>query len=202
MIADKKRKILETEICENSLLIMVGKTEQIRNGDVFYPFRQDSDFLLLTGLDIPELVLIGIKKNNEFEWRLYSESITEKEKIWGTSRLPHESLRTLSGITEVREMRYFSSDIREQLREVDHIFLRDKLPYPEEKNLLRKFRLTQYYPKIQSFNPFLRPLRIYKTTEEIECIKKAVSITHQAYNLLVKNIRPRMHEYEIEALIA
>jgi hypothetical protein len=48
MIADKKRKILEAQICENSLLILIGKSEQIRNGDVFYPFRQDSDFLALT----------------------------------------------------------------------------------------------------------------------------------------------------------
>jgi hypothetical protein len=48
MIADKKRKILEEMICENSLLIMIGKSEQIRNGDVNYPFRQDSDVLLLT----------------------------------------------------------------------------------------------------------------------------------------------------------
>ncbi len=202
MIAQEKRDKLRKTLPDDSLIILVGKSEQIRNGDVFYPFRQDSDFLLLTGLDIPDIVLIGIKKNDEVEWRLYSESITEKEKIWGTSRISHESLRTLSGIGEVREMRYFSSDIREQFRGVDHIFLREKLSYREEKDILRKFRLSEHRKKIQFLNPYLKPLRMYKTAEEVEYIKKAVSITHQAYGLLVKNIRPGMYEYEIEALIA
>ena len=58
MIAQKKRDMLGKSLPENSLIILVGKTEQIRNGDVYYPFRQDSDFLLLTGLDIPALVLL------------------------------------------------------------------------------------------------------------------------------------------------
>lgn len=202
MIAQEKRDKLRKTLPDNSLIILVGKSEQIRNGDVFYPFRQDSDFLLLTGLDIPDLVLVGIKKNNEVEWRLYSESITEKEKIWGTSRLPHETLALQSGIEEIREIRYFTRDIREQLGKVDHIFLREKLSYREEKDILRKFRLAQYHEKIHSLSPYVKPLRMYKTKEEVEYIKKAVSITHQAYDLLVKNIRPGMYEYEIEALIA
>lgn len=58
MIADKKRKILELNMSENSLIILVGKSETLRNGDVYYPFRQDSDFLLLTGLNVPDLVLL------------------------------------------------------------------------------------------------------------------------------------------------
>lgn len=202
MIAQEKRDKLIKTLPNSSLIILVGKSEQIRNGDVFYPFRQDSDFLLLTGLDIPDIALVGIKKNNEVEWRLYSESITEKEKIWGTSRLPHETLAPQSGIEEIREIRYFTRDIREQLGKVDHIFLREKLSYREEKDILRKFRLSEYREKIQSLSPYLKPLRMYKTTEEVEYIKKAVSITHQAYDLLVTNIQPDIYEYEIEALIA
>ena len=48
MIAQEKRDKLIESIPDNSLIILVGKREQLRNGNVFYPFRQDSDFLLLT----------------------------------------------------------------------------------------------------------------------------------------------------------
>lgn len=96
MIADKKRKLLEKSMCENSLLIIVGKSEILRNGDVFYPFRQDSDFLLLTGLDVPDLVFVGHKKNNIVEWFLYSEPITDRDKLWGTARLDFDELSEIS----------------------------------------------------------------------------------------------------------
>lgn len=202
MIAQEKRDKLIKSIPNSSLILLVGKSEQIRNGDVFYPFRQDSDFLLLTGQSIPDLILIGIKKDDEFEWRLYSEHITEREKIWGTSRLSHVDLSRLSGIGEVREMRHASRDIRESIGTLDHIFARSDLTYTEEKAFLQKFRLSEQKEKLQSLNPYLKNLRMYKTHEEIEYIKKAISITHLAYDLLVKNIEPWMYEYEIEAIIA
>ena len=42
-----------------------GATAQLRNGDVHYPFRQDSDFLYLTGLSVPGLVLTVSPRANQ-----------------------------------------------------------------------------------------------------------------------------------------
>ena len=41
----------------DSLTIIRGNDLVLRNGDVHYPFRQDSDFLYLTGLGVPGLVV-------------------------------------------------------------------------------------------------------------------------------------------------
>lgn len=87
-------------------------------------------------------------------------------------------------------MRYASSDIRLLLREVDHIGIRDQLTYLDEKNFLRKFQLSQKRSSYIALSSYIRPLRMYKIEEEVENIEKAVSITHQAYDLLVKNIQP------------
>jgi Xaa-Pro aminopeptidase len=62
MIADKKRKILEKNMEENSLFFLCGNSEILRNGDVHYPFRQHSDMLLLTGLSSPDIFLVGVKQ--------------------------------------------------------------------------------------------------------------------------------------------
>ncbi len=202
MIAQEKRDKLAKTLPDNSLILIVGKSEQIRNGDVFYPFRQDSDFLLLTGLNIPDLILIGMKKNDQVEWILYSELITQREKIWGTSRLSHAELSVLSGIGEVREMKYSSRDIRGCTNTLDSVFIRSDLASREEKDFLRKFRLSEWKEKLQTLNPYLKDLRMHKTSEEIDYMRKAIDITHQAYTLLEKNIHPWMYEYEIEATIA
>lgn len=46
------------------------------------------------------------------------------------------------------------------------------------------------------------PLRQIKTAEEIAKIRKAISVTKEAYDTIRANIKPQMFEYEIEALIA
>ena len=202
MIAQEKRDKLIESIPDNSLIILVGKREQLRNGDVFYPFRQDSDFLLLTWLNIPDLIVIGIKKNKWSEWRLYSESITEREKIWWTSRLSGSELSRLSGIEEVRDLKYASRDIRESIESSDYVLIRSELSYRDEKDFLRKFRLQEQKEKLWSLTLYMKSLRMYKTDEEVEYIRKAIDITHKAYLLLWFHIHPWMYEYQIEAIIA
>jgi len=49
------------ELPKEGLTMIRGNSLVLRNGDVHYPFRQDSDFLYLTGLSIPGLVLTIIK---------------------------------------------------------------------------------------------------------------------------------------------
>jgi hypothetical protein len=83
------------EIPKESFTMIRGNSLVLRNGDVHYPFRQDSDFLYLTGLSVPGLTLT-IKKWEEkssalsgtsftkevIETILWREAITEHDTIW------------------------------------------------------------------------------------------------------------------------
>lgn len=62
----------------HSLLDIQGGDLQIRNGDVHYPFRQNSDFLYLTGLSVPGLRLTSL----DGEMILWREPITDMDRIW------------------------------------------------------------------------------------------------------------------------
>ncbi len=62
----------------DSLTVIRGNSLVLRNGDVHYPFRQDSDFLYLTGLSVPGLS-VTISRDETILWR---EAITEKDTIW------------------------------------------------------------------------------------------------------------------------
>jgi Aminopeptidase P, N-terminal domain len=89
---------LITHLSPDSLVRINGADIQLRNGDVHYPFRQDSDFLYLTGLSVPGLVItIYISSLSEqnppslrssplyrgaIEVILWREPITEKDRIW------------------------------------------------------------------------------------------------------------------------
>ena len=71
-------EILISKLESSTLYIISGASEKLRNGDVYYPFRQDSDFLYLTDLSVPNLVLT-LYSDEIILWR---ESITEKDRIW------------------------------------------------------------------------------------------------------------------------
>ena len=149
MIADKKRKILEEHICENSLLILISKSEQIRNGDVYYPFRQDSDMLMLTGAHVPDIRLVGYKKDGNMTWTIYSDEITERERVWGTSRISHVDLRICTGIEDIRAMSDFSGEValleqtseKVYIRTIDEAIVASLSVSYEEKSLPYEKRL-------------------------------------------------------------
>ena len=56
-LARRRRHLME--LAEpDSILIVPSARECLRNGDSMYPFRQDSDFLYLTGFNEPDAVLV------------------------------------------------------------------------------------------------------------------------------------------------
>ncbi|MBC7503679.1 aminopeptidase P N-terminal domain-containing protein [Candidatus Gracilibacteria bacterium] len=84
----------------DQLTTITGATAQLRNGDVHYPFRQDSDFLYLTGLSVPGLVLT-IFSDAVILWR---EPITDIDIIWGSDKLSDTELRDISGVEYIRDI--------------------------------------------------------------------------------------------------
>ena len=56
---------LISKLPSDQLTTITGAIASLRNGDVYYPFRQDSDFLYLTGLSVPGLVLTIWKQSEQ-----------------------------------------------------------------------------------------------------------------------------------------
>lgn len=157
------------KIPSNRLCTVSGASGKLRNGDVYYPFRQDSDFLYLTGLSVPNLVLT-LYSDEIILWR---ESLTEKDRIWWSDKLPDDEIIHISGITDVRE-----------LSELDI--------YVQGKNPMNDWEVKK----------IIHTMRMIKTPEEIEKIQKAIQMTNVVYEDILTKIEPWMYEYEIEALVA
>lgn len=196
MICDKKRKLLEKSMCENSLLILLWSNEVQRNGDVSFPFRQDSDFLVLTEQNIPELKLIAYKEHGNTLWILYSDPISEKEKLWGTTRYTADALEKKSGINSIRTQSEWKNDIENFSKKSDTISIREC----DQKNIFRWFQ--KFKDKFRPLEPELLPLRMHKTEEEIEKMKRAIEITKIALDEVMKNMDSYQYERDIEADIA
>ncbi len=91
---------LISQLSSDQLITITGATASLRNGDVHYPFRQDSDFLYLTGLSVSGLVLT-IFSDQIILWR---QAITDMDRVWGTDKLSDDEMRDTSGIEDIRDM--------------------------------------------------------------------------------------------------
>ena len=61
----RRRKALVNKMAINSIAILSSANRNFRTRDVENPFRQESDFLYLTGISEPNLLFVMFEKDNE-----------------------------------------------------------------------------------------------------------------------------------------
>ena len=82
----KSRKKLITKMPKNSLAIIFGSNSLIRNGDVEFPFRQNSDFFYLTGFEEPNAVAI-IESDDSGEFTIFCQDKDPSKEQWEGNRM-------------------------------------------------------------------------------------------------------------------
>lgn len=189
------REKLFEKLKPNSICIIWAKEECIRNGDVTYPYRQNSDALYLTGINAPWYILILHKDERaQCTSLLFSDELSEKEIIWGSVRGTWEEYSWISWINQIYPfLEWKSSCIQLQNK--------NTLYYIQEES---KVQIQQEIEaeRIIPLDSIMKELRTIKNQYEIEAIRHAIQITWEAYTYIQKNIQPWMKEYEIEAMIA
>ncbi|MDX1625794.1 MAG: aminopeptidase P N-terminal domain-containing protein, partial [Wenzhouxiangellaceae bacterium] len=84
----------------NSVLIFASAREQLRNGDSYHPFRQDSDFLYLTGFDEPDAVLVLCPDREQGEQILFCRERDAERERWDGPRLGLDGARETLGVDD------------------------------------------------------------------------------------------------------
>ena len=82
----RRRKRLMDMICEGSIAIIPTSQVHIRNRDVEFPFRPDSDFFYLTGFPEPEAVAVLIPNRSNGEYILFCRDRDAKMETWNGTR--------------------------------------------------------------------------------------------------------------------
>lgn len=199
------RKRLLQKMEANSIALISASQELIRNSDVLHPWRQDSTFFYLTGLEKPgcSLLLIPDSGSGPKEILFIPPVDPEREK-WEGKMLTHKDAEGISGIKKVQNSETFLTtfyrsqhwkeslycDVNDvfpdQALSSMHLFLKDILERLPGLSLKKLHLLTT-------------PLRSRKQIEEIDAIKEAINITNGAIRGVAQKIKAGMKEYEVEA---
>jgi Xaa-Pro aminopeptidase len=193
---------------KGGIAILPAAQPRMRNRDVQYPYRQDSDFYYLTGFSEPEAVAVLAPGRTGGEYLLFCRDRNPLRETWdGTRAGPANAVRQ------------FGADEAVSIGKIDDILPKiiagsERIYYTMGAHPEFDQRLTGWLSALGSHggmgithapdqfiavDHFLHDLRLYKSREELVAMRRAGRIAVQAHRRAMGICKPGMHEYQIEA---
>ncbi len=203
----RRRRQLMRMIGSGGIAILPAAPEKIRNRDTTYPYRQDSDFIYLTGFDEPEAVAVLIPGREHAEYILFCRERDPSRETWDGPRAGPEGAQADHGADDAFPI----SDIDEILPGLMENCTRVYYTmgaYPDfDKQVMGWFDGLRNRGQSDGLIPqefvaldhLLHDMRLYKSRGEISAMRKAARIAADAHKKLMAACRPGIMEYELEA---
>lgn len=197
-----RRKQLLSRLTDGGIVIIASGTLKVRNNDVNYQFRANSDFLYLIGVNEPDIVALISRKR----FVLFFDTPTKEQIIWDGERLSAEQAENELG-AEVYPLNKMSTQLAKLLVGHTHInydfgnnFSLDNLITKTVKNISSNRKYHTYPTNYQILKTSLDEMRLIKSINEIKLVQKAVDISVSAYKEIAKIGLVGLFEYELEAI--
>ncbi|NEX21300.1 Xaa-Pro aminopeptidase [Thiorhodococcus mannitoliphagus] len=202
-----RRRALAKQIGEGGLAILPAAREAIRNRDVHYPFRQDSDFSYLTGFLEPDAFAVIAPKRKEGEFILFCRPRDEAREQWDGSRLGVEGAIAQLGADEA----YPLSDLDEVMPTL--IDGHARLYFPIGADPALDARVLGWVNQVRAksragarapdtfvtIEAVVHEQRLRKSEAEAGVMRRAARISAEAHCRLMSVCKPGMREYDLEA---
>jgi Xaa-Pro aminopeptidase len=207
-IFKRRRERVIRGMTANTALIVSSNPEFVRNDDVHYPYRQDSNFYYLTGFEEPESILI-LRPGQKPESIMFVREKDIERETWDGFRFGPEGVKKEFGIDEVFAISDFPQKAVELLKGFEEIYYRlFKNKHADEmmQNLL--LDLKRVYGRsgyglltIKDADTFLGEFRLKKNDDDLNNQRKACEISSAAHLLAMKSTKPGVSEREIQGLM-
>ena len=201
-----KRDNLLDKIKDNSIVILfAGKAIQ-KTGDQTYPFTPNRNFYYLTGIKEEDHILVMTKINGVKSSKLYIKDIDLEMEKWVGKSIRKEEAEEIAAVDEVKFKSQFDGDIHGMITMKEEINLYldlERMSANREGTISHRFanEITTKYQQVRINNVYSKigELRLKKSQEEVDKIKKAIEITKSGIEKLMSEARVGMKEYELEA---
>ena len=203
----RRRKQLMRMMGKDTIAIIPTASELLRNRDVEFPFRADSDFYYLTGFHEPDAVAVLIPGRPHGEYLLFCRERDPEMETWTGKRAGTQGAvddfdaddafpigdidEILPGLMECCERVFYTMGSRPQFDQ----------RVMEWLNRLREGARTglRAPDEFVSLEHLLHDMRLYKSRSEIRVMRTAARVACRAHIRAMQSCRPDMSEFEVEA---
>ena len=203
----RRRRQLMRMAGEDSIIILQAAPARIRNNDAHYAYRQDSDFLYLTGFNEHDAILVMIPEEKDGKCILFCRERDATREMWDGKMVGLEGAVSEFGMDEAIDIKEAEKHLREMLQDRDRIYYdlgRNPLFDQRLIGWLNEFRgearKTFHAPEeIHALDHMLHDMRVYKSREELSVMRKSAKVAIEAHERAMRTCRPGMNEAEIHA---
>lgn len=207
IFAERRNKIGQ-EI-QGGALIVASHPEYIRNHDVHFPYRQDSNLFYLTGWEEPESFLVFRPGLNPETVMFVRRRDAEKE-TWNGFRYGPEGCEKSFQIDKCYPIDEFQKIAPTLLKEVDRIYYRqfkNKEADDQIQSVLETVKSIQGRTgygllSIHDADTLIGEHRLIKSEYELSQMREACEISAQAHLAAMKFTRPNINERQIQGVLA
>ena len=208
----RNRANFAAQLPPKSVAVFTANEAMPRNGDEFYPFRQQSDFFYLTGINEENTYLLIAPDYPIEDLReiLFIEPYDEVKATWQGEILDNAQATELSGVKTIKGSDAFWSFLNDiALSGYADTIILNSYEYPKYEcaveTIQKRFvkQVKERYP-MHNYGrtaPILNALRMIKSEDEIAITRQACDITAKAFRRCLETVKPGMNEYEVQAEI-
>jgi len=206
---NSRRQTLMAAMETDSIAIIPAAQEKIRSRDTHYGFRQDSDFLYLTGFNEPQAVLVLMPGRKQGEYVLFCRERNPEREIWDGFRYGPEGACSHFGADDA----YPIDDIDDILpgliegRKRVYYALGQEPSFDSQvmgwvNHIRSKVRSGAVPPgEFIDLNHLLHNQRLIKSPAEQAVMAASCELAARAHVRAMRFCKPGLFEYQLEAEI-
>jgi Xaa-Pro aminopeptidase len=205
----QRRRRLMRQMGKGSVAIIPAAQHALRNRDVEYPFRQDSDFYYLTGFNEPNAVAVLCPKRSKGEYLMFCAERDPDLEIWVGPRAGVEGVKIDYAADDAFPLAKIDQILPKLLEGCDKVYYAmgyhpgfDQRVIDWVNQIRANARSGSRAPgEIVVLDHLLHELRLFKSRREVQSMRQAAKISEQAHKRAMRLCRPGLNEYEVEAEI-
>jgi Xaa-Pro aminopeptidase len=179
------------------LIVIPSATKKYISASIPYVFRQNSDFMYLTGCLEQDSILAMEISEKSMKSVLFMRPKDKNAELWEGTRTGHDLATELFAVEEANPIQSFNSYVESFKRQ------KNSLIWYDDRNSDQKHLngLLQASNNSVNENPtkFIHSLRWIKSDAEIELMRKTCKIGSDAVNTTIRKSYPGIGEHQIFA---
>lgn len=205
-MALEQRQRLFAQLLPNSAVLVASGHEQIRNGDVEFPFRAESDFHYLTGFGEPDCVLLLVKKEVE-QTVLFLRPRDAEQETWQGRRMGVELAPAILKVDAAHAIEEMQAAVGDYLQNIDALYFSFSQlttwmePVADWLGTLKaQVRKGVAAPtQLRDLDTLMHEMRLIKSPKEIALMREAARISVQGHLAAMRYAADGCFEYQVQA---
>ncbi len=202
----QRRERLMAKLPSHAALLVPGASLVTRSHDSEYPFRQQSDFYYLTGIQEPDALLVLLPGRAEGQSVVFCQDRDPTLEAWTGRRLGAQGVVSQHGLDQAFENAERDALLPTLLdgRELLYVPLDnpDALSIAEDALAYAQAGMRRGKPALKGWldsRPLIHEMRLIKSPAEIALLRHATAISAQAHVRAMRTCQAGLSEYQLQA---